>query len=174
MGPTDAPIVLLNLNPGYDESDVANYAPEARASMIRASLTHNLSPDAAFYFLDDTFTGTGGEYWWKRKLNPLIREVGLDRVRRRVQVIEYVPYKSKMFWDLPEALPSQAYTFALAAAAVARGAIVVAMRAHDRWVASVPQLAGSDLHRLKNPQNVTIGQGNCPTAWPRLIAALQC
>jgi hypothetical protein len=91
LGPVDAPMVLLNLNPGFDPSDLVSYATEARSSMMRRCLTHELDPDEAFYFLTDEFRDTGGWLWWTAKLRPLIEAVGMESVRRGVQVIEQVP-----------------------------------------------------------------------------------
>ncbi|GBE23192.1 MAG TPA: hypothetical protein ENH00_13530 [Actinobacteria bacterium] len=172
LGPVDAPVVLLSLNPGYVASDVDDYAPEKRAEMIRGSLTHQLGRDEAFYFLTDKFAGTGGHYWWNKKLAPLIRQVGIENVRRRVQVLEYSSYKSHRYWDLPDALPSQRYTFQLARDALARGALIVVMRSYERWHGAVPELDNGNVHRLKNRQNVTIGPGNCPTGFDGIIQRL--
>jgi hypothetical protein len=105
LGPSDAPVVLLNLNPGFDPSDLVNYATAARNWIMRRSLTHELIPDEAFYFLTDEFQDTGGWHWWKAKLKPVIEAVGLERVRRGVQVIELVPYKSRRYYGLPEVIP---------------------------------------------------------------------
>lgn len=173
FGPLDAPVVLLNLNPGYHPSDVANYAPPRRTKMIRAALTHELSDDDAFYFLTDEFEGTGGWAWWTKRLNPLIRQVGVEQVRRGVQVIEQFPYKSTKYWGLPEALPSQAYTFALVRHAIARSALVVVMRSYDDWVSAVPELSqAANVHTLKNWRNVTVGPGNCPTGFDEIVERL--
>lgn len=172
MGPRDAPVVLLNLNPGYHPSDVANYAQLRRASVIRGALVHELDDDEAFYFLTEEFEGTGGWNWWTRKLNPLIQKVGLTSARRGIQVIEYAPYKSARYKSPGKILPSQIYTFNLVREAVTRDALVVVMRHHDEWLRSVPELAGVAVHRLRNPQNVTIGPGNCPSGFAEILTRL--
>jgi hypothetical protein len=173
LGSVDAPVVLLNLNPGFDPSDLVNYATEARSSMMRRCLTHELHPDEAFYFLTDQFQGTGGWHWWKAKLTPVIEVVGLDRVRRGVLVIEQVPYKSRRFYGLPRALPSQEYTFEMARQAVARKAVIVVMRSYKSWMSHVPELAGGDHHRLSSTQNVMISPRNCPTGFGEIVEALR-
>lgn len=173
MGPADAPVVLLNLNPGFHHADLIKYAPEPRASMMRRSLTHELPPEQAFYLLTEEFKDTGGWGWWAQKLKPLIKEVGLDRVRRRIQVIEYVPYKSTHFYGFKGRLPSQNYSFHLAQLAVERGASVVAMRRHKNWLSAVPGLAADSIHVLNSPQNVTISPRNCPTGFEELVEKLR-
>lgn len=66
MGLLHAPVVLLNLNPGYVPQDVADYGSDRRSSMMRESTVHGLEDDDAFYFLSDEFSnltpaaGTGG------------------------------------------------------------------------------------------------------------------
>lgn len=173
MGSLDAPVVLLNLNPGFHHSDLTNYGSEPRASMMRQSLTHQLPPEEAFYFLTEEFKGTGGWGWWYKKLKPLIKEVGLDRVRRGIQVIEYVPYKSQRFYGFKGRMPSQVYSFHLAHQAVERGASVVAMRRSKDWVSVVPGLAEREPHVLNSVQNVTISPGNCPTGFGEIIEKLR-
>ena len=173
MGSLDAPVVLLNLNPGFHPSDLINYAPEPRAAMMRQSLTHELPADQAFYFLTEDFEGTGGWGWWYKKLKPLIKEVGLDRVRQGVQVIEYVPYKSQRFHGFKGRMPSQTYSFHLAQQAVERGASVVAMRRSKDWMSVVPGFAEREPHVLNSVQNVTISPGNCPTGFGELVEKLR-
>jgi hypothetical protein len=172
MGPLDAPVVLLNLNPGFHPSDLINYAPEPRASMMRQSLTHELPADQAFYFVTEEFEGTGGWGWWSKRLKPLIKKVGLDRVRRGVQVIEYVPYKSQRFYGFKGGMPSQAYSFHLAQQAVKRGASVVAMRRSKSWVSAIPGLSDDDVHVLNSVQNVTISHNNRPTGFAEIVEKL--
>jgi hypothetical protein len=173
MGPLDAPVVLLNLNPGFDPSDLPNYAPAPRASMMRKSLTHELAPDQAFYFLTDEFRDTGGWWWWTRKLKPLIDVVGFDRVRRGVQVIEYIPYKSTKFYSPRGRIPSQSYSFHLVEEALAREASVVAMRRSRDWISAVPGLAGRPPHVLNSAMNVTISPRNCPSGFGELVERLR-
>lgn len=169
MGPLDAPVVLLNLNPGFDPTDLTSYAPAARASMMRRSLTHDLPPEDAFYFLTDEFRGTGGWTWWEQKLRPLIEAVGLEQTRHAIQVIEHIPYKSEKFYAPRHILPSQSYTFDLARRAVARGAEIVVMRRRKQWLSSVPELADAGFHELNSPMAARISPKNCPTGFDRLV-----
>jgi hypothetical protein len=101
MGSTRAAVVLLNLNPGFAETDRDANAPPDRHEMMRQSLTHELPDDEAFYFLTDQFERTRGGRWWRKKLAPLIREVGLEALRRNTQAIEHVPYKSRRSMTYP-------------------------------------------------------------------------
>jgi hypothetical protein len=172
MGSPDAPVVLLNLNPGFDPSDITNYAPEPRSSMMRRSLTHALPAEDAFYFLTEEFEGTGGWTWWYKKLKPLIEEVGLDRVRSGIQVIEYIPYKSTRFHPV-ETLPSQEYTFQLARQAVERDAAIVVMRRANSWLTAVPALADHGAHKLNSAQNVIISPRNCLTGFDEIVEKLR-
>ncbi|MCH7585464.1 MAG: hypothetical protein IH941_09990 [Acidobacteria bacterium] len=168
MGPADAPVVLLNLNPGFAEQDIVDYSAPDRQEMMRQSLTHELADSDAFYFLADTFEGTGGGRWWKKRLAPLIRRVGVEAVSGKTQVIEHVPYKSRSFHDLPT-LPSQGYSFSLVRNAISRDALIVVMRKYRSWIKAVPELEAANVHQLRSPQNVTIGPGNCPTGFDVIL-----
>jgi hypothetical protein len=47
------------------------------------------------------------------------------------------------------------------------------MRSYKRWSKAIPDLESANIHRLKNPQNVTIGPGNCPTGFAELVDRLK-
>lgn len=162
-------MVLLNLNPGFAGRDLEDCSITGRHEMMRLSLTHELRDSDAFYFLASQFGETGGGRWWGKRLAALIRKVGVEAVRRNTQVIEHVPYKSRSFYDLPTRLPSQEYSFSLVRNAISRGAVVVVMLKYRSWVKAVPELQAPNVHQLRNPQNVTIGPGNCPTGFSELL-----
>lgn len=172
-GQPEAPVVLLNLNPGFEEADIVNYSPPHRSRMMRAALTHQLDPESAFWHLTPEFAGTGAGRWWTAKLNPLIGKVGRDAVRAGIQVIEYFPYKSKRYKDLKRRLPSQEYGFHLVRKAIDREALIVVMRSYKRWLSAVPEIESANVHQLRNPRNVTIGPGNADTSFDDIVRRLR-
>jgi hypothetical protein len=63
-----------------------------------------------------------------------------------------MPYHSDSYRELPALLPSQRYSFALAAAKVRAGAIVIVMRAETDWKISLGGELHSDYYTVKNVQ----------------------
>lgn len=168
VGRLNAPVVFLNLNPGYAKQDATDYSTPRRHDMLSRNLTHELPDSEAFYYLTDEFRDTGGWRWWHKKLAPLIREVGIEAVMAGVQVVEFVPYKSKNFYGLSEVMPSQLYSIDLVRRAAERQTPIVVMRSYRRWVEQVPDLATANIHLLNSPQNVTISRRNCPTGFDKI------
>ncbi len=78
IGRIEAPVLLLNLNPGFSDENVVEHArPE-----FQALLRNNYSqvPSAfPFYYLDPTIESLGGAKWWSRKLKELIDACGGPR-----------------------------------------------------------------------------------------------
>lgn len=168
LGNPDAPAVLLNLNPGFVESDLADYSPLQRQEIMRRNLLHG--GDGIYYLLPE-FDGTAGARWWRLKLGPLISAADRDRVRCGILVLEFVGYKSKRFRH-PRPLASQPYTFSLLQRAIRRKATIIVMRGEKLWRSAVEDLAETTYHRLNSPQNVMISPKNCPGGWGPLIEAL--
>src|SRR5215212_1247502 len=70
LGRKDAPIVLLNLNPGFDESDNLAYEDPHAFDAWRKNAYHE--PLAyPFYFLDPQFPHAGRARRWKQNLDVL-------------------------------------------------------------------------------------------------------
>jgi hypothetical protein len=132
-----APVVLLQLNPGYDELDpedeveIDGYAEALRAAMVFSS--------DGFFPLDRRFKRTNGAFWWRPRLGQLIEACGREAVFRGLACIEYFPYHSAT-WGWPPDVPSQDFTFAAVRSALARGAILVLMRGRAAWVSKIPAL----------------------------------
>lgn len=158
IGPTNAPVVLLSLNPGWNERDCEIHAQTTIAQLLRENLA---GESKRFYYFDDALTGSPGADWWRRRLGPLMRAAGAD-ADRRVMVVEWFPYHSRRFSARSPALASQRYSISLVRNAMRRGAWIVSMRAERAWLNSVPELARYERRaKLTNPQNVTVSPGNC-------------
>ena len=150
---------MLALNPGYSDEDPQLHASPGFAARLRANLAHEAQP-YPFYLLNPANDGSGRQ-WWRRKLKELLGEFPEDKVAEALLCVEYFPYHSRSFKPLAQHLPSQEYGFDLVRRAVARGAVVVAMRARQKWCAAVPELdEPGRLLTLRSPQNVAVSQGN--------------
>jgi hypothetical protein len=160
VGITAAPVVLLNLNPGFDGKDPEVHARPEFQALLRNSYDHG--PSAfPFYFLDPTLESPGRQ-WWKRKLRCLLEQFEPKKLARSLLCVEYFPYHSIRFRHASLQLPSQEYGFGLVRSAVARGSVVVIMRAERHWKEKIPELEGySRAFRLNSSQNVAVSPRNC-------------
>ena len=109
------------------------------------------------------------------KAGALIRAAGLEAVTENLLVVEWFPYHSVKFKEMPSILPSQQFGFELVHEAIKRGALVVAMRSRRRWESTIPELNGyRNYFGIKNPQNPTLSPGNCPAdGFARLLAGIE-
>ncbi|MEO8970571.1 MAG: hypothetical protein ABI406_03105, partial [Ktedonobacteraceae bacterium] len=76
-GNPEAGILLLNLNPGFYESNERfltgneHFVKTSRANLVHEQL------DYPFYLFEPGNIASPGYYWWSRKLKPLIQAFGL-------------------------------------------------------------------------------------------------
>jgi len=172
LGRTDAPVVVLCLNPGWSpDGPIGHKEP----NFIRRSRENLLHAESAYPFhLLDPALHPPGHRWWGNKLRRPIEEVGLETVANKVLCVEYFPYHSDQFSGRTPSVPSQEYGFALVRDAIARDAVIVVMRSLTRWLAAVPELASySRRYGLRSVQNVTISPKNCPDGYAAVIDALR-
>jgi hypothetical protein len=169
LGRPDAPLVLLNLNPGYKPADRDRHRDPIFAARSRGNLIHS-NAEYPFYLLDPELTTSG---WWNRKLRPLIAAVTLRTVGRNVLCVEYFPYHSKRFRHRQLRVPSQQYGFWLVRQAISRNAMIVLLRSQRLWFHAVPELESHDrLCRLRSVQNTTFSPKNCPDGFSSAVDIL--
>lgn len=160
IGGKTAPVVLLNLNPGFDDGDPEDHEREEFQALLRANYEHRDS-EFPFYSLNPRFEN-GGRRWWEKKLKPLLRICGREQVARSVLCIEFFPYHSRRFGNGRFRVPSQQYGFELTRLAIRRGAVIIVMRGKALWLGQIPELeTHSPMFALKNPQNVVVSPRNC-------------
>jgi len=172
LGRPDAPVVLLNLNPGWNkDKDPINHSRPDFIKRNHENLLH-MPSDYSFYLLDPSLKPNRTD-WWEQRLRALIKAVGLKAVAQNVFCIEYFPYHSKKYKKC-RPLPSQDYTFALVRAAVERNAVIMLMRGKKRWLNVVPSLSNSK--RLFEPSNVRrpyISPGNYGLGFEAAVAEIK-
>jgi hypothetical protein len=173
LGEPNAPIILLSLNPGFKESDLAFYAKHKVRELWQANILHEptLYP---FYLLHPSLANElGGNRWWQKKLKPLIEISSVRDVANKLCCIEFFPYHSLRYKSLNQMLPSQLYNFHLVRHAIDNGSIIVLMRGEKLWIDAVPELIDySRLFRLNSVQNVTLSERNCPMGFPMIQTIL--
>jgi len=171
LGNPNAPLILLNLNPGYSPDDITYHQQKSFIDLSVANLNHH--PLVYPFFLLDPNLSAPGRVWWERKLSALIRDTNRETVAKKVLCVEYFPYHSRKFGHHKMRLPSQEYSFHLVRQAMARNAVIVLMRSKKLWYSAVPELKEyQSLFSVRNVQNPTISLGNLPESYASIIQAL--
>ena len=174
-----APVVVLQLNPGFSLQDTASHAdPEFRTALI-SNLSHEPS-QWPFYFFDPRFRDTHpGGRWWIKRTRRLAEVIPLPILAQRLAAVELFPYKSTKYRRGCR-VRSQDYGFSLVASAMEREALVVIARGVRSWEGSVPALqyyprkltlsAKQNVFLTRN--NVLLNGEKTPAAWDLLVNAL--
>lgn len=173
LGHPEAPVVLLNKNPGYSSpNDLKKHTDPAVATGAWNNLLHKPT-SFPFYLLDPDQSRALGYKWWNNKLKSLIENCGRRLVARSVLCVEYFPYHSRRFDHSRLDLPSQQYSFDLVRSALSRHAVIVVMRGKRQWFKVIPELQSySRIYYLRNPQNPTISPKNCPEGYESVVRAI--
>jgi hypothetical protein len=159
-GLDNAEVVFLLLNPGFNEGDITtDLQLPGFADDIHGN--HTDPYGSAFYVFNKGYEHTEIYKWWTRILNPLV-EVGVDipTLRTKVMTIEYFPYHSVSYKNLP-LVPSQQVAFDLVNEAIERGKIIVIMRSKDLWYGAIPALEDYENKMIiKNPRAPYVSPNN--------------
>lgn len=156
-GLDSAEVILLALNPGFNERD-NSLEPEI---MELICSNHSDPYGSSFYYLDTNLERTPVYAWWARILNPLLL-AGINKasLRKKLMLIEYFPYHSETWKPLP-VVPSQPFAFGLVEEAMIRQKTIVIMRSGSLWYKSIPSLESyPNKIVIKNPRQPYISVGN--------------
>jgi hypothetical protein len=158
-GLDNAEVIFLLLNPGFDETDVT--VNMALPNFIDANRRNLLDPySSPFYYFGSELEQTGGYKWWSKILKPLLQAGVTETIlRHKIMAIEYFPYHSKNYKDLP-IVPSQQIAFDLVREAIARKKTIIIMRSSKLWLAAVPELATYNYISPNSWLNVSISPKN--------------
>lgn len=167
LGRVDAPIVLLNANPGFSMETAPFFGQPHVQRFARCNLLHE-KLEYPFFLLDPALDATqSGARWWSEKLKPLLQKVSRKQVANTICCIEFLPYRSNKFKPTKDRLYSQNYSFHLVRQAMQRNAVLIIMRSAKHWYRAIPELQQyPQLFELLNPQNVVVSSGNCPNGFP--------
>ena len=183
LGDPTAPVVLLSLNPGFDPRDPEVHREPRFVAACRANIRHE-RVEYPFFLLARDLSDTPGGTYWRGKLRHLAMRVkhALDLaddedawrvVARNVACIEYHGYHSRKYRSLGAELFTQRYGRELVGAAIERGAVVLALRSVDEWLAAVPTLPSyAQRHTLRNARNVVVTPTNCPGGWVSVVTRI--
>lgn len=155
-----AKVILLNLNPGFNDKDPATHARADFARALRKNLRQKQSK-YPFYLLNPEFSDSPGYIWWNGKLRELIDQCGRLLVGQNVACIEFFPYHSRKWRNIRTHIPSQEYGVHLVRQAIKDKKLILLMRAKRQWFNCVPELKTyRRLVRLNSVQNVSASRKN--------------
>jgi len=172
IGRPDAPIVLLNLNPGFEENDVVT---DIDGMWRNIKMLRHEEMDYPFFLLDPTISQSGGYKWWYKRLRTLIERYDANFIANHILNIEFFPYPSKkatgFHYELK--LPSQKYGLYLVEQALEREAVIIALRAVPTWKWAVPGLENyGRFYELNSKLAAYVTPRNCPEGYPEIIRVL--
>ena len=172
FGTPEAPIVVLNLNPGISSEEEIFHSQPAFMEKAWASLTNSLRP-YPFLHLQDSIT-TPGEIWWRKRTRELEADTSLELVSKSLLCVQFFPYHSKMFSPKTPFIPSQEYGFHLVRNAMHRGSEIIIMRSKSLWMKKIPELLSyRNLHIAKNPRSPYISRGNLGGSYEKLLEKIR-
>ena len=168
LGPVDAPVIILQLNPSYSEAESDGPKDYNRLNRAIESIkdeSHN------------HLGATSPDGWWKPRLGALAADVGNEQLAKAICSIEFFPYRSRRFGHGQVRLPSQAYTFSLVRNGLDRNALFIVTRNFPLWSAAIPELhsrLGTSVFCLKNSRSSYFTKNNLPHgAYEQIVQALR-
>src|SRR2546429_6934210 len=147
--PRTAPVVILAINPSAGEEVLGQNALFERELLL--SLT--FQSKTSFYPLDRRFMDRSGYTYWFPRLRDLITECGMDAVARSIACVEWFPYQSPTFRQLPKRIPSQEYGFALVRRAIYNKALIVGPPSLRRWEEDIRTLPQAHIVKFRSPRS---------------------
>lgn len=175
----NAPVVLLTLNPGWDDEECRNGFYTKYSDYWLKMLNHDFPiPDLPLFCLDEKYAEFSP--YWANKFKPLIAQTSKSAVAQQISVIQFFPYQSKMYKGMYKRLndgylESQRYNFDLVKAAIDRGALIVVLRSRKLWEEAVCQLKGYPRVRFtKNPRNPMLSEKNLGETFHEIIELIRC
>ena len=139
-----SPIVLLTLNPVYDEKEEEkNYYNEYKLYWKNEIQHIHSVPELPLFCLEDKYV----EYsdYWLKKFMSLISVSSKEKVAQNISIIQFFPYHTKKYKNIPKRLlkgylESQDYNFELVKQAIERKAIIIILRSKKLWFEAIPDL----------------------------------
>lgn len=197
LGRVDAPIIILNLNPGYSECDRRWHRKQVFKELSLANLAHNAA-EYPFYPLHPKIRCSPGGMWWSARFKPLInsltntnnkvsKEEAIKKIANGILCVEYFPYHSEKWrsFSIDNEMPSQSYSFKLVQAAISREnpPLILLLRNKKGWFENVQGLANMEFNEASNKQgrlhvlkkgtrSTHISEKNFPNCYHKVVATL--
>jgi hypothetical protein len=165
--PRRADVVLLTLNPAIAAEGIVAETPKETAEH-RASLTFESEP--LFYPLNAEIS----QPYWTQRLGRLLEKLDPQVVAEHLACVEFFPYWSRTFDQLPLPVPSQFFGFRLVEEAATSGKLIVVLRGLKLWGLAVSNLLTAPIIVAKNPRTGAVSPGNLGSdAFDRVVRRLQ-
>lgn len=174
IGDKSAPIVLLDISPGFSRSDYYFYKEIKGTKIWQKNLKH-IKNEYPFFMLDPHFSNKkSGFDTWTKKLRDLIYFYGAKKISRSIFCINYFPYHSKKIGPLLNKLPSQKYSFYLVNDSINRKAVIILLSGKKHWLREIPDLVNYKNLFISNvPRNTSITPKNFPTGFSVITNILE-
>jgi len=189
--PLTATVVILMLNPGYDErineNDYSILSDEQRRDYIQSRCENMSFREKICVPTNDTKIGkiinmVNGHYW-EKVLDPVFNELEKDvlDVRSKIAVVNLMGYKSKKYKLVPKRLfgetpfPTQEYTLRLVRWLKEQNKLFVMGHGKEYWYNLIPGLKEYPNQVLRNSdRSMKISPKNCKDdGWDKIINALR-
>ncbi|MCL2128828.1 MAG: hypothetical protein FWH35_00545 [Treponema sp.] len=171
-GSPEAPVYLLNLNPGFSEND------KSEMPMIKDFVFRNYKHqkmEYPFYNLDPKLKDTGGSNWWRQIMGQLLKKIKDDKlVSQKIFCIEYFPYHSKKY-RVGFELKSQKYSRFLIKKAIKDKKLIVIMRKENELISLLGDAIKKHIDNgmvisCKNIRRPWISKGNfCDNGFDKIV-----
>lgn len=181
----NAKIILLMLNPGYEENEASkNYYSKYRDAWIKHITSQPDSRPPLFCFEKEYIKDS--DYWYKKLIHLTPKHLSDDQkfdiIKHNVAVIQYMPYHSLKFKNIPKKfykkevkyLISQEYNFYIVNKAIERNALILVLRGKKLWEEAIPLLDKKHGHvgYTNSPQNITLTEKNLGEFYPEVMKRL--
>lgn len=161
----DSPVLLLLLNPGFDEEEERkDYYKLFRHYWEKEIQHEHPVPGLPLFCLEDKYTQFSD--YWKKRLRFLIEATSKEKVSQNVALVQFFPYHTKKYKPIPKRistdyLSSQQYNFHLVEKAIEREATIIMLRGKKQWCEAVPLLNGHNNVSFTNSYlNTYLSKGN--------------
>ncbi|MBZ9631622.1 hypothetical protein LB465_12600 [Salegentibacter sp. LM13S] len=174
-----APVLILVLNPGYDEKEEkTGYYRNYESWWLKQIQYISPIENSPLFCLDDEYIKQSP--YWKQKLQPLINKAGVEKVAKNIAKVQFFPYHSKKFKPIYKKLlkeeyfssylPSQEYNFQLVRSAMERDALIIIPRSKKFWYEAIPELRNyPNIHFTKSYGNIIFSENNLGASSFRII-----
>lgn len=190
-----AKVVLLQLNPGWEEEDpIAHHDMDYNAT-IRNNLKQKNLDTYPLYALNPKYKHTGNARYWNKRLKELVIQAGLKNVAEKLVILEYFPYHSKRYHEFPKKLlfhfkmkdltpsrylHSQLYNFHLLREYLENEkTMIIALRAGKRWMNAMKTVYNLDQETCDrlisgniNPRNPYINAKSLGDGFEEIVSKL--
>lgn len=140
----DSPVLLLLLNPGFDEEEERkDYYKLFRHYWEKEIQHEHPVPGLPLFCLEDKYTQFSD--YWKRRLRFLIEATSKEKVAQNIALVQFFPYHTRKYKPIPKRistdyLTSQQYNFHLVEKVIEREATIILLRGKEQWFEAVPSL----------------------------------